>query len=889
MVPSRREAIANFLAKNTVPDLAELYTPAMECQVIVAQDDGEIISGEFRGTKWRGYQDDYGNIWKPFRIPFGSMSEPHYEDSEMTYDLQQHAEGVGMTGWDWENLVSRWVAFDFDSIIGHKDAHQVKMTPQELDTVQREASSIPWVTVRRSTGGRGLHLYVMLDAVPTKNHSEHAALARSILSQMSGLAGFDFSAKVDICGGNMWVWHRKMAQSQNALELIKQGEVLMEPPKNWRDHINVVSGRQSKVNPSFNVDAFEKKFDRLSGQNNMVPLEKDHKDLIKWLHANDKYFWWSSDNHMLVCHTLDLKEAHECLNFDGVFETSSTGSTSHNCFCFPMRRGSWSVRRFSPGCSEHPSWDQDGQGWTKCFLNRPADLKTASYEGLEDPKGGYIFQSGDGAARAALILGADLNLPIQWTMRPGIKIDMHKDGKRIVVSVPKETTTDPNVDTRGWLDQNKTWTKIFTAQIKNDNEINLEDYDDVTRHAVTSADSNAGWVIYSDGRWTDEPLDHIKSALRTLGLTPNDVTQVIGASIFKPWRLVVEPFKEEYPGGRKWNRFAPQLRFTPSTGEKLHYPTWTKIFEHVGANLTPGVKYNDWCRSSGVLTGADWLKCWVASMFQHPEQPLPYIFLYSSTQDTGKSTLHEALSMLFSPGYVRADVALKSGVMFNGELEGAILCVVEETNLKENKSAGDRIKDWVTARELPIHKKMLTPYTVPNTTHWIQCANEVHACPIFPGDTRITMIDVRNAPEHKVPKEQFMNELAKEAPDFLAEMFRLEIPPTDGRLRIPCIETQEKIDAANANRSPAELWMDEYLFHVPGQVIRLSDMWDRFRGWIDPAQLPFWSNRKLNAIVNRKFPKGRLKGDPNWHFGNCSFDPDAEPGELLEQYGDQLR
>ena len=58
---------------------------------------------------------------------------------------------------------------------------------------------IPWVTVRKSTGGNGIHLYVFLPDVPTANHTEHAALARAVLGQMSALVGFDFKAKVDAC------------------------------------------------------------------------------------------------------------------------------------------------------------------------------------------------------------------------------------------------------------------------------------------------------------------------------------------------------------------------------------------------------------------------------------------------------------------------------------------------------------------------------------------------------------------------------------------------------------------------------------------------------------------------------------------------------------------
>ena len=45
-------------------------------------------------------------------------------------------------------------------------------------------------------------------------------------------------------------------------------------------------------------------------------------------------------------------------------------------------------------------------------------------------------------------------------------------------------------------------------------------------------------------------------------------------------------------------------------------------------------------------------------------------------------------------GYKRADVALQSSSAFNGELEGAILCVIEEIDMGRDQQAYNRMKDW---------------------------------------------------------------------------------------------------------------------------------------------------------------------------------------------------
>ncbi|MCH8860679.1 MAG: hypothetical protein IH843_06045 [Thaumarchaeota archaeon] len=245
----RTEAILKFLQVKTHKDLADLYSFEMECQVNVSQDGGDEIDGEFKGRKWHGWSDGVQQ-WKSFRIPYNANTEPTYEDRKMAFDLDAHAEGIGMTGWNWKQRISNWVAYDFDAITGHSDKHQSKLSNMEIHKVEEVASDIPWVTVRRSTSGKGLHLYVFVDDIETKNHNEHAALARSILGKMSSITGFDFSTKVDICGGNMWVWHRKMKGTEG-LNVIKQGSILSDIPTNWKDHVRVVTGRRRRILPKF--------------------------------------------------------------------------------------------------------------------------------------------------------------------------------------------------------------------------------------------------------------------------------------------------------------------------------------------------------------------------------------------------------------------------------------------------------------------------------------------------------------------------------------------------------------------------------------------------------------------------------------------------------------
>ena len=104
------------------------------------------------------------------------------------------------------------------ALVGH--AKGVGISDAELRKIQKYCENIPWVEVRKSTGGKGIHLYVMLDAIPTKNHTEHAAIARCILEKMSTEAGYNFANSIDCCGSMLWIWHRKLAKSDNGLASI---------------------------------------------------------------------------------------------------------------------------------------------------------------------------------------------------------------------------------------------------------------------------------------------------------------------------------------------------------------------------------------------------------------------------------------------------------------------------------------------------------------------------------------------------------------------------------------------------------------------------------------------------------------------------------------------
>ena len=879
--PTRTEAIERFLGTSKIRDLAELYSFSMEVQVNVAQDGGERIMGEYKGRKWRAFTDGI-QTWKPFRIPYNAMSDPEYEDVEMAFDLASHVEGIGLTGWDWQNQVSRWVGFDFDDIVNHKSG----LTSDELALIRNQVTAVPWVTLRKSTSGQGLHMYVFLDEVPTRTHSEHAALARSVLGLLSATVGVDFESKVDVCGAVLWIWHRKMIGT-DGLTLLKQGTILNQVPPNWRSHIDVVTHKRKKAALTRgNVPVrYSESLENLIGQRANVILDESHKKLLDYLQAHNAVWWWDQDNHMMVTHTAHLQTAFDDLQMRGFFKTNTSHSSEINCFCFPLRDGAWSVRRYSRGVSEHESWTQDGAGWTTCYLNKLPDLATAAtaYGALEDPKGGYVFREADIARDAARLLGVDFPLDEKLITRETV-FKQHKDG-RLVIEVKREAT-DTATHMPGWLPQKDKWVRVCKTNVASFVEPDTTDFDDVIRHLVTNSNEDAGWVIKTGSDWQFEPLAHMRVALGARGMNSKDVNEILGNSIFKCWKLVNRPFLPEYPGDREWNRDAAQLRFTPNLSEDLQHSHWDMILNHCGKGLDQAVHSNVWCQKNGIECGADYLRCWIASLFQHPEEPLPYLFFYSQEQSTGKSIFHEALALLLNRGYTFANSALEG--QFNAELNGAVLCVLEEINLGGNKAAYNKIKDWVTSRDLQIRALYMNPFHIRNTTHWVHCANDHKYCPVFQGDTRITMIYVAPIdPIDQVPKRKLIQFLEKEAADFLGCVMQLEIPESDDRLNIPALDTQDKMTVGKLNQTAFDSFLEENCSLTPGFAIKFSDLYDVFIGGLDLNEAAYWSKIRVGKELPPKYPKARKHGTSDVYVGNIQWlKPDPTLGRKSEQFSE---
>lgn len=794
-------------------DLIERWSPDMETQGNMLPADGELVAG--KRSIWSNGTD----TWFNFRI--GAT----FEDYNIPFPLDTYCEAIGCTGWNQRDKVSCWVGFDFDSIVGHESG----ISDADLEKVKAAASSLPYVEVRRSTSGSGLHLYCRVADIPTANHTEHAILARAILTKMGGECSFPFADSIDCCGGIMWIWHRKM-RGTNGLEIIKQADKVLNEsdlPANWRDTVPIhTTDRVPDHKP--------------------VPLDDRHKQQIDKLRASAYTTIWNSELNLLQTHTVALEE----LPHVGYFKTNSVGrhSGTPNCFCFPLKTG-WKVYRFAPGTKEDPSWEQDGKGWTGCDYDRQPTLRVASLanHGIEDTAG-YTFNNSADAVAAVAMLGDILNLPLD---RP-VNVKAHTDG-RLLVSIPK-TKKDETPD--GWLDKKTRFIRIIGTKTEAESQ-------DEIRYLRSMAGKPIGFVVDTGGKWEFDSATNLKMFLQNRRLSKTEAEETLGAAVENRWTHVCTPFGDEFPGDQQWNINAPQHLYNPADEDGPH-PTWDALFANWGRSLDEAVLNNAWCRDAGIKTGAKYLFLFYVVMLRFPEMKLPILFLWGQ-HDSGKSSYFEAFQLLVSKGLANAKRCLAKGCEFNYELANCVLAYVDEQDLSQDKTATEKMKEMSTQIMLSIRRMHADQYEVMSYLHLVHVANSLSYHRIEVGDVRTTVAAVTR-PEHPIDKDVLQARLKDEARYFMRTVFNTQLPPPAGRLAVAVLENADKQEY-QFDGDPVALFIHRKCEYGKCRIAK-SILYGAFQKWCDKQGIPTKEQlsigafgRKLKELGGGSVTDGKTKGD----------------------------
>jgi len=900
------EAIETFLhtlveqGKHNNPDLISWWTPQLETQVYVSPEGGFPVDG-----KRNAWSDGKGDTWNHVRIPYNASAEPYWRDRELNFLLEEHCIFIGTTGWNWVNRESYFVGFDVDDITSH--APGVGIDEHQLEQVRQKAMALPYVDVIKSTGGKGLHLYVRFDrenAPKTQNHNEHAAIARALLGKMSTEVGFDFGSHLDVCGSVMWIWGKKTTPENEGHALIKKAEQPLSAsdlPANWKDHLEVLSSTSKTKIRVVGYDGDGKKVDEqdalaeLAAARVKYPLNEVHRAILNDLEQTGASVVWVADHHLVQTHTKALKIvfdkwAEEGHPMKGFYETFSQGTDigKPNCFAIPGPKGSWLVYRFGKGTAEHKLWSQDDVGWTWCRYNWQPNLRQASLAlgGKENEKEGFVFNETLSACKAVESIGAKLIIP-EGNKYEGRETTLrrHKDG-RLIVELAKWEGDEGFDD---WLVKSDRWIRIYNINTNlAEEERDYSEFNSVARSIRTPSNADAGWMLRIGGDWVHSPYTNVSCVLKAIAPSSNTV-EIMGTAILNQWVLVNMPFHEEHPGGRQWNYGAAQFKYKPADVDEPHHPHWDRVLTHIGSDLDKTIRETSWCKKWNIHSGRDYLTTWIACMFREPFEPLPYLFIYGD-QGCGKSIFHEALSLLVTGGVVKADNALTSQGDFNGELASGVLAVIDEKNIaRAGPAAYNKIKEWTTGLTLGIHKKGVDVYQQRNSLHFVQLANERDACPIIPGDTRIVVISM-SALIEEIPKAALLKALEKEASHFMKTLMSTPMPESMTRLRLPVIETNTKEALMEMHRSPLEGFIIEHCHVKNGRYTTLKDFYERLQATLSPYERTVWTKGKIRQNLPETFPVGNYTGNKVC-IGNISFEDVSVPenGPKFTTQGGKLK
>lgn len=739
------------------------------------------------------------------------------------YDAREVVTLVGTSGWSRSERASYWVGFDIDSSEGHKAGLSV----EELSNVQAallrveepkeesvDASYLDALRVQKSKSGRGLHVRVFFEnAVPDiENEKQHRRLANAVLSFLAPTfesVGLDTKI-VDTRGSIFWCYARD-ALNEESFKLLRR-----ETRKLDASALRMHGAPDARNERALSED--EKLFMQIvnGSRDERVELNDEHAKLIEGLKELGHWPHLDIEANRLRTHTALIRRVYEALgdNVLGEFVTDSAGSDveSPNCYAFPERDGSWRVFRYHGEASEtSPLWERSPNGHVYTFFNRVPSLRGAArikrdaLSLVYDPDKEIVH----GTLASLLKLLAYLGSPI---------FERYEDDELSKAATLSESRNGYVLDAKrakddelmsGFAEAKKGWQRSYVERETTSDDIDASAVADAMSDRVRyvlNGEASSGWFYRTTHGWYLYPRPETQGALRSLGLSAKETSDVLDHNASNAWREVSQPFDDEHPGARLWNRKRARRIEYEHVPSDARYANWEKLLRHVGASLDDIVKLDEWCVRNAIRTGYAYLFAWCASLMQSPEKPLPYLFLWGS-QNTGKSLFHEALRLLFVDGVgVREVSKALTNERFNEQLRGVVLAVVEEIDPRSSKNVRERLKSYVTAAHLELEAKGKSVVESKNYTHWVQTANDASFCPIDRRDTRVTFVNVR-PPEEGRSKHEFLASLSEEASAFLAALMCYVVPSHADRLALPALDDPTKEESA-AESDEGSVWAE---------------------------------------------------------------------------------
>ena len=253
------------------------------------------------------------------------------------------------------------------------------------------------------------------------------------------------------------------------------------------------------------------------------------------------------------------------------------------------------------------------------------------------------------------------------------------------------------------------------------------------------------------------------------------------------------------------------------------------------------------CNNDEVVT--NYIIAWIAQMIQYPEVK-SIMPTFIAGEGIGKSTLIISLSKMMGASKILETTSPSRDVWgeFNGMMADAFLVHLCEISKKECVESRGKIKGLITDPTLNINNKGVGQYPVMSYHRFIATTNNEDSIPTEKGDRRNLVI--RCSDEKKGDTEYF-----KQMYEYLEDVNVIRtlydhfngLPNMDKFHEIPLPKTEFQEDMKDSNRSPIELWLEDFTMEHSMDTtvtLRSDEVFSLFKSWISSHNMAY----DVNAI-----------------------------------------
>lgn len=298
----------------------------------------------------------------------------------------------------------------------------------------------------------------------------------------------------------------------------------------------------------------------------------------------------------------------------------------------------------------------------------------------------------------------------------------------------------------------------------------------------------------------------------------------------------------------------------------------------------------DWLLSASEPAAQEWVRCWVASLFQHPgRRANSAIVLRSKHQGVGKSLIFERLlrKLMGRYSFKVDNKTLTSDKPWNEWQARRFYIVGEELSCGRSKAS--ELKDWITGETVVIEQRGRDTREEPNLTSWVFLTNDPLPLPLEEADRRFAVLET--PPPFGATKDNpggdpdFYDAVVREvegrgAAAFLHYLLNYEIPKDFRPHRVPKTRAKERL--IHGVRDSVQGFLTEFqaeTLDLPYGAAWVKDLYQAYvlycreNGYKNPTSSPAFGSKLSDHGFTKA--KCRIRSKQWWWFL-----PDDRPTDL---------